>query len=431
MLSGVGVTSGMAQSTTPTPTSSPASSTTPLVSVGGDRYQEAMEALGRGDKARAESLLQEVVKQSPMHAGAWLDLALLYCDMGQAARAQDVFTKIEQELEAPAGIRVLIAQARARGCQAPRAWLGQAQVSIGRASNVNYAPMDAVIRFAPNAPFSELVLGSSNRPKANWFGVAEIMVVLPASVDNWAGAQWQGLVQGKRYHSEHDFDTVIVAGGASWRGTQSDPPRLSAWGVHTWESSVYLSHWQMGGQAYETSAHLWGGTWSNELQLARGNWRWGWEGGVSHYDYPQSNAYNALRWDGRLRAQLRQSWSGKQHSWTGSVGPVVDWALQGRPGGDRLGYTLSGQWEAIWAPEHETVVFAQQQNVQESRAYNSAFFGEQQRSPKSGQWGLRYTHRISRTEAWVVQALSQRVSDRINLFSYKNQSLTIGYQLGF
>lgn len=396
-----------------------------------DPYQAAMEALGRGDKSLAERLLQEVVQQTPTHAGAWLDLALLYCDTGQATRAQALFEKIEQELQAPAGILALIAQAKERGCQAPRAWLGQAQVSLGRASNVNYAPMDAVIRFAPSAPFSELILGSSNRPKANWYGSAEVMVMLPASVDNWGGAQWQGLLQGKRYQSEHDFDAVVLAGGATWRGTQTQSPRWAAWGIHAWELNAHVSHWQMGGQAYETSGHLWTNTWSLEQKNSLGTWRWGWEAGVGQYTYPQTPGYNALRFDVRVRGQIRQMFLGRQHTWTGSVGPVMDWAQGNRPGSDRSGYLFMGQWDAIWAPEHETVVFVQRQNLQDKQAYNLAFFGQQQRSPMSLQWGARYTHRLSRTDAWYLQVIEQRVMDQINLFSYKNQSLIIGYQHTF
>ena len=407
-------------------TSGPKSPNGAFTSV--DRYQEAMEALARGDKSLAESLLQEVVRQTPTHAGAWLDLALLYCDTGQATKAQALFEKIEQELQAPAGILALMAQAKERGCQAPRAWLGQAQISLGRASNVNYAPMDAVIRFAPSAPFSELILGASNRPKADWYNVAEVMMVLPESVDNWGGAQWQGVLQGKRFQSEHDFDTLIMAGGASWRGIQTDSPRLSAWGVHAWEFSTYLSHWQMGGQAYETSAHLWASTWSLDASSSWGSWRWGWEGGWSEYHYPQTTTYNAKRLDARVRGQLRQTLSGKQHTWSWSAGPMVDWASHARPGGDRSGYLVLGQWEAIWAPMHETVVFAQQQNLRESQAYNPAFFGDQQRLPKTQQWGARYIYRLNRTDAWYVQGLEQRVSDQINLFSYKNQSVIFGYQ---
>jgi hypothetical protein len=400
----------------------------PMIKGVDEHYQAAIEALAQGDKPLTERLLREVVQLSPAHAGAWLDLALLYCDAGQSAEALALFEKIEEELQAPPGIKALISQARARGCNPQRRWLKQSQLSVGRDSNVNYAPMDSVIRFAATAPFPELVLGPQNRPKADWFGLAEIFFTLPAATENWAGAQWQGMLQGKNYQSEHDFNTISATLGASWQGVQNLKSPLSNLGIHLWELSAFLSHSQMGGRAYDTNAHFLAGSWSSDLNNSTTSWRWGWEGGLSQYQYAQSNLYNATRLDWRARAQIRHNLFGKFHSLSGSFGPVMDWANTNRPGGDRFGYRFLAQWSTIWSPEHETVVFMQQQNLKESQAYSPAFFGDQKRYPKTGQWGARYTQHMWREAAWYAQYQAQTVNDKINLFSYKNQSFTIGFQ---
>lgn len=437
---------GVAGATAITATSSASSSD--------QMYQDAVTALSQGNTAQAQRLLQEVVQHIPNHAGAWLDLALLHCQLGNAEETEKIFQKIERELQAPESILALMQKTREQGCRVPVAWIKQAQVSVGHASNVNYAPADGVIRFANNAPFPELVLSPNNRPKGDRFVFGELVGVLPASQENLAGAQWQGVLQYKKYQDATNFDSLIVAGGASWRGLVRDlsDTRLQAAGrlFESWEVNAYASHWTMGASAYETSAQVWLNTWSAWLEDgahvdgSNGNsnsawqrlslglpWRWGIETGLSTYLYPQNHQYNALRWDAKLRSQWRSQWAGLSHVATVAVGLVVDEAIQQRPGGRRFGNTAQAQLETQWTEKDTSVVYLQQQWLQETSPYNDFFFGDTKRAPLSYAAGLRYTHRLAAAHQVYVQGSYQKVQDQINLFSYKNQTLNIGYQWQF
>ena len=55
-------------------------------------YDSALKALREGREEDALVLLNEVLTREPKHAGAWLDLAIAYCDLGHRDRAESIFT---------------------------------------------------------------------------------------------------------------------------------------------------------------------------------------------------------------------------------------------------------------------------------------------------------------------------------------------------
>ena len=56
-------------------------------------YQVAMELMAEGRYDEMRVVLEELVSTEPEHAGAWLDIAMLYCSMGNAEKAEALFEK--------------------------------------------------------------------------------------------------------------------------------------------------------------------------------------------------------------------------------------------------------------------------------------------------------------------------------------------------
>ena len=101
-------------------------------------YLEAMQPLIEGRFEEASEALHRLVAQEPEHAGAWLDLAILQCRLGNAEEAEILFQAIEVRFDPPPGIREIIALQRAKGCQAPAPrWEGRLRLSRGSDDNVN------------------------------------------------------------------------------------------------------------------------------------------------------------------------------------------------------------------------------------------------------------------------------------------------------
>lgn len=120
----------------PLPARSPAKEATVLAQH--DMYMDAMHSIAHGRSEDAKDVLTRMIEQEPQHAGAWLDLAIIHCELGQAEEAERLFQVIETRFSPPPGIREVIASHRAKGC---KGWEAQAHwsLSLGRGidDNVN------------------------------------------------------------------------------------------------------------------------------------------------------------------------------------------------------------------------------------------------------------------------------------------------------
>lgn len=400
-----------------------------------DLYEQAVTALATKQYTQARRLLEQVVQASPAHAGAWLDLALLYCELGDADTRESIFRKIENELYPPASIQALIQLQRNHSCVRHSAWRQQIQVGWGHASNVNYAPTDPLVRFSNQVPFAELLLANRNRPQGDGYLFSELQAILPISDANWAGAQWHGLLQYKKYQAQTDYDTLLLSGGALWQGLWSNqginlPQQL----FESWELGAYVSALQLGGAAYENASYLWINNWSKEKAVwsgAASTWRWGLEAGLSAYQYPQTASYNALRADLKWRNQWQFKWLDQAHTVTMTLGLLHDSDVHNRPGGTRSGVTSLLQWQAQWNARSQTVAYLQHQYLRDQMVYNELFFGSVRREPLYWTAGVRYSYALSSKQQVLLFANYQQSRDHLSIFSYKNQNVMLSFQQQF
>ncbi|NRR29093.1 tetratricopeptide repeat protein [Oxalobacteraceae bacterium] len=103
-----------------------------------DLYLKAMQSIAEGRQQDASQIVEQMIGLGPRHAGEWLDLALIQCALGHSGEAETLFSEIETRFTPPQGIRDIIAQQRAQGCQP---WKAQSQWALtltrGSDSNVN------------------------------------------------------------------------------------------------------------------------------------------------------------------------------------------------------------------------------------------------------------------------------------------------------
>lgn len=404
------------------------------ISDSDEDYRQALRSLSASNYSEAQRLLERITAKTPTHAGAWLDLAILHCQLGQAQRAELIYQKIERELNPPEGILELIRQLRAQPCEFQLRWVRQAHLALGHSSNVNFAPVDGVIRFASNAPFQELVLDNSFRPRGDLFGLAELQSILPANRDNLWSAQWHTVLQYRKHAEVTDYDTLLLGLGARWSGYLSHDTYSQALrriGLGAWESSAQIVHMALGGRPYENSlaatTALWSQDYRDWLDSSR-RWRWGLEFLASGYQYPDNQRYNALRIDLRLRQQWQATWKNRLFLFGLMAGKAKDHDHHDRPGGQRNGWVGRADLEARWSNQQQSVVNLQQIRMKESEAYNQAFFGPISRLPHMEIYTLKHSYWFSAKDSVYVQYSYQQAKDTISLFSYKNQTLLFGYQ---
>jgi hypothetical protein len=372
--------------------------------------------LAGGNVAVGIALLEAVEREPPADAGAWLDVGILYCAAGSADRAERVFRTVETRFAPPPAIRQVIDHYRKQGCSPPGqagGTLGSLQVVAGATNNVNYGPARPTVRLAPSAPFSELTLRPSSLAQSDSFigidgGVERSLASVP-------GTSVFGAAQFREHRKHTRFDTMQLIGGLFWRTTLSGvQPDLQA----------YLSYQTMGGSPYEAALNVQAGCWCATWKRDGMALRWGGELEMVAKHYPNNAVYDSRSAELRLKAQWQL------HPGTSlqfQTGLARDMAVRDRPGGDREGRVMSIAADTGPNDRQRLALSLQRQTLSDTNPYSPLFFGTAVRQARTTQISARYTYRYHAGSSLYAQWSSQRVNDRIDLFSVRVDTLSIGH----
>lgn len=294
-----------------------------------DLYREAMLAITEGRLPEAERILADLTASEPHHAGAWLDLAMLYCATGNAALAERFFGEIEQRFGPPPGILAVIARQRTQGCGSgqPRT---QATFRAGRGyeSNVNQGARSPFFSIGSGSNLINLELAPEFRPRSDAFTQVSAEFAQPLSA---GGATSVLQVHSKVYDRLGQFNSTSLLAGVTqpWRLGEGWARLGGSVGLMTLNDALYL---KQGGLQIELAP---------ALPLPAG-WQTGAALSWSRIEYPTLHGFDA-EWR-ELRGAL--GYTGEQLSLRGNAGLLQDRQLGNRPGGDRNGSSvaLQGSW---------------------------------------------------------------------------------------
>lgn len=381
--------------------------------AGIDRYPEALQAIAEGRDDVARELLLEIIDTMPAHAGAWLDLALLYCGLGDAANTESLLSEIERRFEPPPSILEIIGHIRAQGCRG-RVPTSRTALTLGLGydSNANQG--------ASNGQF-DISLGETRLR-------LEILPQFVKRGDAFASAAAAhtfavgnhgtlGFVQGhlKKFRRMHDYDTLSVQAGLEhglrWRDWQL-------------MGSVLAGSVALGGSAYLHQARV-------QLRaMPPVEWPAGWHVGLmgmgTRSYYPSMSSFDSDVYE--LRGFVRHH--ARSGEWQFSVGPGHDRARGSRPGGDRGGFSailegrhgLGNRWLLNWELYH--------QSWRADSAYAPGLFPQRQHQRTTRlRAGLRY--RLDERNALVGEVIATDNRDSIAPFAYRGNIVFIGWQRGF
>lgn len=285
-------------------------------------YDEALAAAARGDTTQAQTLLFEVVRLEPRHAGAWLDMALLACAAGDAGSAQALVQQVAERFTLPPEVRALIATQLAQPCHTGRAARMSFGVVHGYDSNVNFGTRASHLVLGGGADAIELPLSKDLRPRGDrfneWWGELITPLPGPALPDTLLRV---GLLQRKHAHeSAYDLRAIALsaetpAGSGAWRGTG----RL-AW----------MSSWLGDARYLDTLTAGWAGA----TPWAAAGYPVGYELVLADAKFAGSPQFDALTLTARLglHGTATDTWQ-----WRSGLVLIADRGQAERPGGNRLG----------------------------------------------------------------------------------------------
>jgi tetratricopeptide (TPR) repeat protein len=378
-----------------------------------DLQSQAQIEMDSGHRERALMLLNELVQRDPRQAGALLDAALLYCQLGERDLSLQTLTRVETRYKVPPAIEKLIGLYKGAPCSPPRS-RPKLSISVGAGvtSNANFGPSNPLVTFAPGAPFAGWELAPSSLAHSDRYLESAVQGELPI-----AGLQGVTLLAGltdRQYSTFHDFDQRTATFGAAYQ-------KLFAHGE--FDSQVTANLLWLGSELYQRNLEWRTAYWTQTTAWHSTLARAGLDFTATDESYPGNALYDAVHFE--LRAAL-QAHIGQRTTMLMFVGPALDQPYNNRPGGTRHGYTA---WFALdYDMDRHGLVEAilQQRTLNDATPYDPLFFGDVNERQTVREASLRYSYPINRAWSAYAQVSAERVSDSISLFSYTVRDGSIG-----
>ena len=372
-------------------------------------YRDALRSITEGRRDDASETLRRVIEKEPLHAGAWLDLALIQCGLGRAAEAERLFEAIERRFAPPPEIRKLIEQTRADGCNGwePRA---QYSVSVGRGidRNVNQGA-DSAVYHPSSSNGGELVLLPEFLPKHDQYTLLSADYIRDVTPN---GSQAFVQYQNRRNDTLRDYDSTALFAGID------TPWRHGNWKLRT-TASVGLT--TLGGHLYQRQAQLQGQL-MPPLPLP-GSVQFSLHTGITHVDYKTLENFRGNT--AELRGQL--VYRGGDSYASASVGALNDRASEDRPGGNRHGTLVSLQWRRLLPGQATGELGYTRQTWQSRDAYAPGLI-EEVRAQTTQVWRAAVTYPLDKNQNLVLEARRTQNQENISIFQYNDRQLQLSWQ---
>lgn len=372
-----------------------------------DLYLEAMQAIAEGRNNDASSTLARMLAHGPVHAGEWLDLALLQCALGHADEAERLFQHIETRFDPPQGIRDIIVQQRRQGC-AP--WRAQRQWSMnlarGYERNVNQGVNLDTYNIGGDGRDYELE--ARYRPQADRYASVALDLVGDLSQNGDLG-----FVQlyARHYDRMADYNTISLFAGAD------HPWRYQNW---RWRASALVGALSLGGRLYQAQGQA---QLRATLPLALPpSLELSVLGGLSHVNYRTLSNFDSNI--SELRGMLAYRREARQAQL--SLGWLNDHAVAARPGGNRAGWSLGLYGRRPLGPLEGELDLTRQRWVG-SQVYSPGLIDQLRRQDNTT---LRAALSYPLGAAGTLQLEWRRVRNRENIpiFEYDNQVLQLSWR---
>jgi hypothetical protein len=378
-----------------------------------DLQAQAQVETDAGNKERAIELLNELVKRDPRRAGALLDVAILYCQLGERDLSLASLSHLEKSYTVPPAIEKLIGFYKTDSCapagSRPRLSMS---VGIGATSNANFGTSNPFVTFAPGAPFTSLELAPESLAHGDSYIESAIAGELPIAM--LPNVTLLAALANRQYRSMHAFDQRTATFGFA---------HSVSVGRGEIDNQLLADTLWLGTHVYQRDVNWRAGYWGPPVAAGNSLSRAGVDLTLNDAWYPGNALYDSLRAELRIGFNAR---IGERTTVLLFAGPAWDEPHSGRPGGARHGYTASLTIDYDMTRYGQLEAILQQRTLNDTTPYDPLFFGDVRRRQSVQAASLRYVYPLNRS--WSLYALvsTQRVDDSISLFSYTTRSGSAG-----
>jgi hypothetical protein len=371
-------------------------------------YQQALQALSEGRRTDASELLRRLIGEEPRHAGAWLDLALIQCSLGNGDEAERLFATVETRFAPSRDILELIAQTREDGCH-PWAPSSNLSVSFGRGHdrNVNQGVSTSTLHLDNGA--IDLSLLDAFLPKRDSYttgGLEYLRDVTPNGTIGFAQLQW------RRNDRLHAWDTSSFFGGVE------SPYRFGRWTMRLTGAGGMVS---LGGHLYQRQ--LQGQVRVVPPLSLPNNMLFDVMTGVTLNNYLRLDNFDSRTFE------LRPEWSYRTGDMaaSASLGLLDDHGNAQRPGGNRHGQFLNMLVRrSLWRDTAGELAYTRQ-TWRSARPYAPELLVPQIRDQATEVLRGTLMYRIDKQHSLQLEARAVRNRENIEIFQYNNRQLQLSW----
>ncbi len=287
-----------------------------------DPYLDAMRAISDGHIDEAEAALRRMMEQEPQHAGAWLDLAIVQCELGHTREAERLFKVIEERYAPPPGILEVINSQRAAGCRGKMVVHDRLSVLLGRGydTNVNQGASSPYFSLGSGDQTQVLDLLPQYLPQHDQYTLLSTNYVRDLDRRGDIGfVQFQARANDKL--TSYNTASLLLGLDSPWR--------IGTWNTHTIGTVGALT---LGGRQYQRQVQVQERV-TPPLSLPD-HFQFNMLAGLSYVKYPTLDNFNAVT--DELDAQLLYQNQDTVAQLT--AGALYDHGDAARLGGDRRGW---------------------------------------------------------------------------------------------
>lgn len=368
-------------------------------------YEAALSAMHADNLPQAIELLELLVRTTPRHAGAWLDLAEVYCRSGREAEAHTTLVRLKSQHPGIAEKVDVLSPLVLRAC-APvplRSVVSNSflEVGSGTNSNVNLGSIQRDLMVGPIDSPLLLTLSRDSMPRADSF----IDFKGGTSVTFGNSDRIAATITARKYATQTQFNELITS--LDWRHQLTAGPWQTVLSAgHKWtliNDKVYAQTLQVGADLF-TPVSVLGGRVSVGLSL-------------SPTRYAEASALNVF-----------STLAGVGIQWPSGAQIEAVWrenaAAHNRPGGDAVGYQIKGRYERTLGQGWRAGMHGQTQAMQDKSILFPGLFNLRR---KQQSWSLvaRVEHDLAPSWITGIDFSNFSQTDSIPILSFKGHELKL------
>ncbi|MGG7606473.1 tetratricopeptide repeat protein [Massilia sp. BKSP1R2A-1] len=375
-----------------------------------DLYLQALQSIAEGRRADAAAELRRLIEQAPEHAGAWLELALTQCSLGNSDEAERLFAIIETRFKPSPAILELIAETREEGCTR---WdvFSSSLVTAGRGIDQNVNQGARTNRYVVDAPDGqvEYELSGDFTPRHDQYTQVSGETMREVSPNGMLGfAQYQ-----IRHNDRlHQYDTSSLFAGLE------APYRFKAWRLR---ATATLGLVTLGGHLYQRQVQLQARV-VPPLRLPQ-TMQFNVVGGITYNNFPSLTNFDSSTQE--VRGNL--SWRKGPSYASATLGWQNDHALAHRPGGNRKGSFANLILRRGLGGGINTEIGYSRQSWHGSRAYSPTLI-DVVRDQATQVLRGSVSYAIDQRQSLVLEGRLVRNQENISIFQYNNRQLQLSWQ---